>query len=189
MKDSVPASRSDDTAVAGGTRPPGNPQTAPLKDLGIRNVLRPGDLGLLIHLHGTLYAAECGWDHTFEAYVAGPLAQFARTQGSRDCIWLVDHRERLAGSIAIVELKKRVAQLRWFLLAPHLRGQGLGKQLLQEAVSFSRKSGYARIELWTARNLTTAAHLYRSCGFELTRELTHPLWGQVVTEQRYELRL
>ncbi len=167
----------------------GGRQPAQVMDICIRNHLRPGDLGSLIHLHGTLYAAECGWDQTFEAYVAGPLSQFALREGLRDRIWIVEHHGRVAGSIAIVEVKKRLAQLRWFLLHPRLRGQGLGKRLLEEALSFSRKSGYARIELWTARNLTTAGHLYRSAGFELAREITHRLWGQTVTEQRYDLRI
>jgi hypothetical protein len=44
----------------------------------IRTTLRPGDIGYVTYLHGTLYAAEYGWDHTFEAYVAGPLAEFAK---------------------------------------------------------------------------------------------------------------
>ncbi len=164
-------------------------ESSPINNGCIRNDLRPGDLGSLIRLHGTLYAAECGWDNTFEAYVAGPLAEFALAQGPRDRIWIVEHRGRVTGSIAIVELGKKVAQLRWFLLHPHLRGRGLGKLLLNKAVSFSRESAYARIELWTARNLTAAAHLYQSAGFQLSREMTRRLWGQFVTEQRYDLRL
>jgi N-acetylglutamate synthase-like GNAT family acetyltransferase len=189
MKHPLPASRSDNTALAETGRAAGVNQPTPVDDGCIRNDLRPGDLGSLIRLHGTLYAAECGWDHTFEAYVAGPLAQFALQQGPRDRIWLVEHQGQVAGSIAIVKLNKKVAQLRWFLLNPHLRGRELGKRLLDEALSFSRKSGYSRIELWTTRNLTVAAHLYRSAGFELSQEITHRLWGQIVTEQRYDLRL
>ncbi len=189
MKNSEPASRQDNPAAVESGRAAAQPLAGQLEGGCIRNNLRPGDLGSLIHLHGTLYAAECGWDHTFEAYVAGPLAEFALAPRPYDRIWIVEHQGQVAGSIAIVELKKRLGQLRWFLLHPSLRGQGLGRLLFEEALSFSRKAGYARIELWTARNLTTAAHLYQSAGFELTREITHRLWGQTVTEQRYDLRL
>jgi hypothetical protein len=48
-------------------------------DITIRCTLRPGDIGYVTYLHGSLYAAEYGWDHTFEAYVAGPLAEFGKS--------------------------------------------------------------------------------------------------------------
>ena len=56
----------------------------------LRSDLRPGDLGRIILLHGTVYARECGFDHTFEAYVAGPLAEFARAASSRERLWLAE---------------------------------------------------------------------------------------------------
>src|SRR6266567_2559121 len=46
-------------------------------EITIRHKLRPGDIGYVTYLHGTLYAAEYRWDNTFEAYVAGPLAEFS----------------------------------------------------------------------------------------------------------------
>ncbi|MDB5971537.1 MAG: tRNA-specific adenosine deaminase [Hydrocarboniphaga sp.] len=38
--------------------------------ISIRTALRAGDPGHIVFLHGTLYAAERGWDHTVDAYVA-----------------------------------------------------------------------------------------------------------------------
>jgi N-acetylglutamate synthase-like GNAT family acetyltransferase len=155
----------------------------------IRHALRPGDIGYLTYLHGTLYARECGWDHTFEAYVAGPLAEFARSHTAREQIWLVEKEGTLAGSIAIVQAAQDVAQLRWLLLHPDLRGSGLGRILVEDAISFCRKNGYRAIYLWTECKLIAAANLYRATGFQLTEEKTHELWGTVVTEQRYDLEL
>ena len=95
-------------------------------ELRIRHTFKPGDAGRLIGLHGLLYAHEYGWDHTFEAYVAKPLADFILTQTSREKIWLVDFNDVLMGSIAIVKHGETEAQLRWFFLHPSLRGKGLG---------------------------------------------------------------
>ena len=78
----------------------------------IRCDLRPGDIGYLIYLHGILYAQEYGWDATFDAYVAGPLAEFAESRTDRGRIWIVEKDGTVAGSIAIVEVSQKQAQLR-----------------------------------------------------------------------------
>ena len=86
-------------------------------------------------------------------------------------------------------VEKRAAETRWLLLHPDLRGQGLGRILVEEAVRFCRDCGYSWIFLWTVSALAAAAGLYRSAGFQLTTERTNELWGAVLTEQRYELKL
>lgn len=151
--------------------------------------MKPGDIGYLIYLHGALYAEEHGWDHTFEAYVAGPLAEFAKSHNDRERIWIVEKDEMVAGSIAIVEASSDKAQLRWLLLHPALRGQGIGRLLIEEAIAFCKDNHYFLVFLWTVSALIPAGKLYQSVGFELAEELTHELWGTMVTEQRYDLRL
>ena len=59
-------------------------------DVTIRTDLKPGDIGYVIYLHGVLYAEEYGFNHTFEPYVAGPLAEFARSHNHRERIWVVE---------------------------------------------------------------------------------------------------
>lgn len=158
-------------------------------NIKIRHDLRPGDVGYLIHLHGLLYAQECKWDYTFEAYVAGPLSEFATSHGERARIWIVEKDEKLVGSVAILEASRQQAQLRWLLLHPDVRGQGIGRLLVEDAIGFCKACGYSSIFLWTVSTLTAAAHLYSSVGFRLTEEKTHERWGAVLTEQRYDLNL
>ena len=169
-------------------KPSGRSDKTPANVL-IRNDLRPGDIASLIFLHGTLYAKEYGWDHTFEAYVAGPLSEFAKSHSQREKIWIVEKNGMIAGSVAIVKTPQNGAQLRWLLLSPDLRGLGIGRMLMDDALRFCRECGYDSIFLWTEGRLTAAAKLYQSVGFQLTEEKTHELWGTVVTEQRYDLKL
>jgi len=157
--------------------------------ISIRHDLRPGDVGYVTYLHGILYAPEQGWDHTFDAYVAIPLAEFARSHLSGERIWIVENGEQIVGSVAIVKFSEKEAQLRWLLLDPEVRGQGIGRKLVEEALDFCRDAGYSSVFLWTVDTLPIAAKLYQSVGFKPTEELTHELWGSMVTEVKYELLL
>ena len=151
-----------------------------------RNQLKPGDIGYITYLHGILYAQEYGWDYTFETYVAVPLAEFAKEHNDRERIWIVEKDGHIAGSVAIVEASLSKAQLRWMLLAPELRGVGLGRYLVETALDFCKQHGYSTVFLWTVSLLTVATRLYQSVGFQLTEEKTHSIWGAQLTEQRYE---
>ena len=162
----------------------------PDTSITIRTELKPGDLGAIMRLHGVLYAEEYGLDWTFELYIAKGYAEAieAFTSGKAR-LWVAEDAGEVVGSIAIVGHSPDLTQLRWFLLHPRARGQGLGRRLLKEAVEFSRASGYRRIYLWTLCNLEAAIHLYRAFGFQKTEEATHRLWGKTLTEERYDLSL
>jgi len=156
----------------------------------VRIEMVPGDLGEIVRFHGVLYAEEYGLDNTFEAYVAGPLSEFVlREDKGGQRIWVVEQGGKVAGCIAIVRSAEGVAQLRWFILTPETRGKGLGKRLMEEAVGYSRCTGYKRIILWTFSELDTAIALYRRWGFEKTEEKAHHIWGRDLVEEKYELRL
>lgn len=163
---------------------------APTRTIALRTDLRPGDIGHIVERHGTLYARERGWDHTFEAYVARPLAEFALSyDAERERIWLAESAGRVVGSIAIVDAGGDDAQLRWFLVEPECRGMGVGTRLIDEALAFCRATGRRRVFLWTVRGLEAAAHLYARAGFRVTESLPGEPWGAAVVEQRWDLEL
>jgi ribosomal protein S18 acetylase RimI-like enzyme len=156
----------------------------------LRHSLTPGDIGYLTYLHGTVYAREYGYDTTFEAYVANGLAEFVESfDPKKDRIWFVEAKNRIVGSIAIVERSRRRAQLRWFFIHPNYRGHGMGRTLLREALQFSRIRKYKTIFLWTTSELDTARHLYEDLGFRKTRKKEHCRWGRSITEERYYTHL
>ena len=158
-------------------------------DITFRTDLRPGDIGAIVRFHGLVYAREHGFDHTFEAYVAKPLAEFACSASDRERVWIAERAGQLVGCIAIVAATADVAQLRWFLVDPSARGVGLGKRLINEALAFCRNCGYRSVVLWTVSALTTAARLYRSVGFRKVEEKPGRLWGVDLIEEKYECDL
>lgn len=155
----------------------------------IRHEPKPGDIGCLIYLHGVLYAEEYGLNCTFEAGMAGSLATFATNLSDHNHLWLVDHCNDLAGSLAVERKSNEEAELRWLLLHPKLRGNGIGRFLVQEALQFCHEQEYSKVFLWTIKRLKAAKELYQSVGFEIANESTQHCWGQTVTIQRYELEL
>lgn len=157
-------------------------------DIQVRTDLHPGDIGRLIRLHGEVYAAEQGWDWTFEAFVAQTFGRLAdRWDPSVDRLWIAERDGEVIGCIAILWVEADIAQLRWFVVHPDSRGSGLGRRLTEDALAFCRGAGYRHVFLWTTASLSAAARLYRSFGFTLTHQETVERWGGVVTEERFDL--
>jgi len=137
-----------------------------------------------------MYAKEHGYDQTFEAYVAGGLAELVQSfNPNKDRIWLAETKTRIIGSVAIVGHSRTSAQLRWFLVHPEYRRLGIGKQLLKEAVRFCKECKYKTVFLWTTNELTAAGRLYIRFRFIKTEEKKHKIWGKELTEEKYELRM
>jgi GNAT superfamily N-acetyltransferase len=147
------------------------------------------DLQAIVDLHGTVYAKECGWNASFKAYVAGPLIDWFKSASPRNRVWIAEQDGKLVGCVAIVATTAEIAQLRWLLVDPAVRGRGLGKWLLAEAIVFAKEQGYAKIILWTEQSLKAAAHLYASAGFLKTEMKAGWKWGAHVVEEKYELSI
>jgi GNAT superfamily N-acetyltransferase len=155
----------------------------------IRTDVRPGDVGAIVQMHGVIYAQEYGFNPRFEAYVASPLAEFVLRNSPRERIWIADRQGQVVGSVAMVDAGEDVAQLRWYLVDPEVRGAGLGSSLLQQALAFCQEAGYRSVILWTVSALVGAARLYQAAGFRKVGQTPGNDWGVEVVEEKYELTL
>jgi GNAT superfamily N-acetyltransferase len=154
----------------------------------LRALDRPGDLGWIVERHGALYASEFGWDQSFEALVAGIVADFAPSD--RSAGWIAEVDGGRAGCVMCVPgSRPGMAKLRALLVEPSARGLGVGRLLVERCIEFAREAGYSRIELWTTANLEAAGRLYESTGFELVSEEREEAFGTEVLGRHMELEL
>jgi ribosomal protein S18 acetylase RimI-like enzyme len=157
------------------------------EDITIRTELKPGDMGYVIYLHGSLYAEEYQYGISFESYVAAGLHEFYQQYDpSRDRVWICEHGGEIVGFLLLMH-RNDAAQLRYFLLKPAYRGLGLGKKLMELYMDYYRQCGFTSSYLWTTNELPAAASLYTRYGFRLVEEKESTAFGKLLKEQKYEL--
>lgn len=156
----------------------------------IRELDQPGDLGWVVAAHGECYAREFGWDTTFEALVAGIVADYARDHDpAREAAWIAELDGQRVGCVFCVAADDHTAQLRILFVDPAARGHGLGGRLVDTCVGFASAHGYQRMVLWTNDPLVSARAIYLSRGFRLIDEEPHRSFGVDLVGQNYELDL
>jgi DNA-binding MarR family transcriptional regulator/GNAT superfamily N-acetyltransferase len=150
----------------------------------------PGDLGWVVQRHGALYAAEYGWDASFEALVARIVADYAaRDDRRRESAWIAELGGEPAGCVFCMRKTDATAQLRLLLVEPRARGLGVGGRLVAECVSFARRAGYREMVLWTNDVLHAARRIYQRAGFRLAGSEPHHSFGHDLVGQDWRLPL
>ena len=109
--------------------------------------------------------ADPGLDHLYPLY-----------QGAGGAYWVItDPQGKILGGGGIAPLqgaKESVCELQKMYFLPQLRGKGLGRRLIHQALAFARESGYRSCYLETTAVLDRATHLYQQLGLY---HLTCPL--------------
>jgi DNA-binding MarR family transcriptional regulator/GNAT superfamily N-acetyltransferase len=156
-------------------------------------VLRPpaaGDMGWTVQRHGAIYAAEYGWDATFEALVARIVADYIEgPDPDRRAAWIAEVDGAPAGCVFCAPENDTVAKLRLLLVEPAARGLGIGSRLVEEVLRFARRAGYKEITLWTNDVLVSARRIYEAAGFALDSEEAHHSFGHDLTAQTWSRTL
>jgi ribosomal protein S18 acetylase RimI-like enzyme len=158
-----------------------------IDELVMRTDLRPGDIEKVIHLHGKLYEREYQYSSAFKDYVSRGLHEFHQQYDPGiDRVWICEYNKQMIGFLLLMHRPDRLAQLRFFILAPEFRGKGLGKLLMDQFMRFLNEADYRGAYLWTTNEQIQAAVLYCRYGFRLTEEKDSTAFGKLLKEQRYD---
>jgi DNA-binding MarR family transcriptional regulator/GNAT superfamily N-acetyltransferase len=148
----------------------------------------PGDLGWILQRHGALYAAEFGWDASFEGLCTRIVSEYATQRDSspeRTGGWIAEVDGVPAGSVCCVPDGLATARLRLLIVEPWARGLGLGARLVDQCLDFARQAGYTGIVLLTYSQLAAARRIYQAAGFTLDHEHPEDAYGQHLTSQSW----
>ncbi|HLB74029.1 MAG TPA: GNAT family N-acetyltransferase [Sedimentisphaerales bacterium] len=78
---------------------------------------------------------------------------------------LEDRPGSIIGAYGLYRIDEATCELRKMYLRKSFRGRGLGKLLLDDALTKARRMGFEKVTLETASVLTEAIALYKSYGF------------------------
>jgi DNA-binding MarR family transcriptional regulator/GNAT superfamily N-acetyltransferase len=147
---------------------------------------RPGDLGWVIARNAAIYAAEFGWDDSYEALVTRIVADYVDTRDpAREAAWIAEMDSAPVGCVFCVRRDDATAQLRLLLVEPAARGLGIGARLVEECLAFATRAGYRRIMLWTNDVLADARRIYERAGFALGEQEPHHSFGHDLVGQTW----
>jgi N-acetylglutamate synthase-like GNAT family acetyltransferase len=158
-------------------------------DCTIRDDLKPGDIGYLIHLQAEHYHKEFGYDLEFEALIARLFSDFVMRNDTKEKLWVVEKNERIVGCVALFEENETTARLRLLFLHPEARGNGMGKKLVKLATDYAEDAGYSSVVLMTEDILEAAGKIYRDLGYKIVKSEEKTMWNVRCQLQTYEKKL
>ncbi|WP_172199137.1 GNAT family N-acetyltransferase [Campylobacter sp. RM16188] len=125
-----------------------------------------GCVGNIISLNAKYYAKRFDLGKAFETKIAKDIAEFVASlgRGKRELFTCVKDGV-LVGCIAVDEIAN-AALLRWLIVDEKFQNQGIGRELLKEAIKFCDEN-FDEIYLYTNKELEIAVKMYEKFGFKL----------------------
>ena len=149
-----------------------------------------GECGWLVHRQAQWFAAEYGWDRSFEGLLARVVADYTqRNDPVREMCWIAEQDGMVVGSVCVVGVSTTVAGMRLLWVEPDVQRLGIGTQLVGECVRFARRAGYTKLTLTTASMLGEPRRLCERAGFRLAGTAAERRFGKDLTIERWELDL
>ena len=124
------------------------------------------DIEISIKRQREIFGGEFGFLDSAHPYAEKAIREFAENWNKeKDFMLVARHNGRFAGTITFMGEENGTGRLRFLILEPHLRGQGIGKAIVTTALEWAKAMGYNHIWLSTHSVLETARKMYRKLGF------------------------
>jgi putative acetyltransferase len=110
--------------------------------------------------------AEFEFLYTPEAFAATVISEEqARERMRSGLTWVALLGNTIIGTVSVFEKDDDIVYIRGMAVLPSVRGQNVGRRLLDKIESFAVEKGRTRLQLRTAPCLTAAIRLYERFGF------------------------
>ncbi len=100
-------------------------------------------------------------------YLADPSAEAVDDYTSRGECYAAYSGGEVVGEYVLVPTRPSTVELVNVAVDEKLHGQGIGRQLVEHAISTARQLGYVKIEVGTGAPGATQLMLYQKCGFRM----------------------
>jgi GNAT superfamily N-acetyltransferase len=125
------------------------------------------DVPAVIDLIGRVFV-EYGLIFDPPVEVADLFAFASHYEPPRGAFFVVREGDRIAGSIGVERVDEETAEIHRLYLDLHLRGQGVGRALVEAALAWCREQGIGHLVLWSDTRFDRSHVLYQRLGFEQT---------------------
>lgn len=99
---------------------------------------------------------------------ADPSKKMVRDYVDRGQCYIAEIGKEIIGAFVLLPTRPDTVEIMNITVAEQSRGQGIGKQLIEEAIKTSEKEGYKTIEVGTGNSSVGQLVLYQKCGFRIT---------------------
>ena len=99
--------------------------------------------------------------------LADPSETIVKEYTSRGECYVAELDQRMMGVYVLLPTRPETTELVNVAVAEERHGQGIGKQLVMDAVKVAREQGYKTIEVGTGNSGVDQLALYQKCGFRI----------------------
>lgn len=99
--------------------------------------------------------------------LADPSEKQLQSYLQRGMIYVVKRVEHVIGTYIVLETRPNTMEIMNIAVCEQEQGKGIGKQLLQHAITTAKEHGMQRLEIGTGNSSVSQLALYQKCGFRI----------------------